>query len=106
MAIVTRKASDISGNEGTDDQFATVVVRQHPNISEPKALDVLVAELDAFKGITDLVILEITTPDGNKKDVAMRLADLNKVAPNMDDIVKSARGTRGRLPGTRVGNGS
>ena len=106
MAIVTRKASDISGQEGTDEQFAVVVVRQHPNVSEPKALDVLVSELDSFKGINDLVMLEIQMPDGTKKEIAMRLADLNKVAPNMDVIIKNARGTRGRLPGTRVGNGS
>ncbi|MGH3782317.1 MAG: hypothetical protein ACRDR6_22725 [Pseudonocardiaceae bacterium] len=106
MAIVTRKASDISGQEGSDEQFAVVVVRQHPNISEPKALDVLMSELDAFKSINDLVMLEIQMPNGTKKEVAMRLVDLNKVAPNMDDIIKSARGTRGRLPGTRVGNGA
>lgn len=106
MAIVTRKASDISGQEGSDEQFAVVVVRQHPHVSESKALDVLVDELGSFKSINDLVMLEIQMPDGTKKEVAMRLSDLNKVAPNMDDIIKNARGTRGRLPGTRLANGA
>lgn len=40
-------------------------VRQHSDIDQPKALDVLVTELSAFKDISeDLVILEISTLDG------------------------------------------
>lgn len=107
MAIVNKKVSDLSKEEGDDKEFAVVVVREHPNFDEPKALDVLVPELDKFKGLEDLVTLEVQMPDGTKKDVMMRLVDFNKIAPNMDDIVKNARKTRGRLPGTRVGsNGS
>lgn len=106
MAIVSRKVSDLSGQEGTDTQFALVVVRQHPDIDQPKALDVLAAEVDAFKEIGDLVMIEVTTPDGQKKDIAMKLADFNKLAPDMPTVLKNARGTRGRLPGTKVGNGS
>ncbi|WP_435212584.1 hypothetical protein [Streptomyces sp. bgisy034] len=107
MAIVSKKVSDLSGNEGNDEEFAGVVVRQYPGIDQPKALDVLVPELDQFKHISsDLVILEITTPDGKKHDAYVRLADFKKAAPNMDEIVKNARGTRGRVPGTRVGNGN
>lgn len=105
MAIVSRKVSDLSGQEGTDAEFATVVVRQHPDIDQPKALDVLATEAASFKEIGDLVMVEVTMPDGSKKDVAMRLADFNKLAPNMGEVLKNARGTRGRLPGTRIGNG-
>lgn len=105
MAIVSRKVSDLSGQEGTDAEFATVVVRQHPDIDQPKALDVLNTEADGFKEIGDLVMVEVTKPDGSKKDVAMRLADFNKLAPNMGEVLRNARGTRGRLPGTRIGNG-
>lgn len=36
----------------------------------------------------------------SKKEVVMTLA------PNMADMLKNARGTRGRLPGTKIGNGS
>lgn len=105
MAIVSRKVSDLSGKEGTDSEFATVVVRQHPDIDQPKALDVLAIEAEAFKEIGDLVMVEVTMPDGSKKDVAMKLADFNKLATNMGEVLKNARGTRGRLPGTRIGNG-
>lgn len=98
MAIVSRKVSDISGQEGADEQFATVVVRQHPKIDQPKALDVLVNELDLFEEVGDLVMLEIKMPDGGTREVYVRAADFNKLAPNMDQVLKNARGTRGRLP--------
>lgn len=105
MAIVSRKVSDLSGQDGADHEFATVVVRQHPELDQPKALDVLAAEVEAFKEIGDLVMIEVTMPTGHTKNIAMKLADFNKLAPNMGEVLKNARGTRGRLPGTRIGNG-
>ncbi|MFJ5234540.1 hypothetical protein ACIQBJ_32135 [Kitasatospora sp. NPDC088391] len=107
MAIVSRKESDLSGESGTDAEFASVVVRQHPSIDQPKSLDVLVSELDSFKDIGgDLVILEVRTPNGETRDVYMKVPDFNKLAPDMPKVLKEARGTRGRVPGTRVGNGN
>jgi hypothetical protein len=107
MAIVSQKVSDLSGKQGDDKQFAHVVVRQHPDIDQPKALDVLVPELKAFTDISDdLVILEITMPDGTKRDAYVPLEEFNKAAADMPKVLKEARGTRGRVPGTRVGNGS
>jgi len=106
MAIVSRKVSDLTGQEGADAEFATVVVRQHPDIDQPKALDVLATEVEAFKEIGDLVMVEVSMPTGHTKNIAMTLANFNKLAPNMADVLKNARGTRGRLPGTKVGNGS
>ncbi|WP_427921157.1 hypothetical protein [Streptomyces sp. cg40] len=103
---MNKKVSDLSKKEGDDGDFVVVVVRQHPTLDEPKALDVLPDELEKFVPIGDLVMLEIQQPDGTKKDVAMRLADFNKLAPNMDQVLKEARKTRGRVPGTRVGNGN
>lgn len=107
MAIVSRKESDFNGQSGADSEFAAVVVRQHPGIDQPKALDLLLTELDGFKDIgSELVILEITTPDNETRTVYMRVADFNKLAPDMPTVLKNARGTRGRVPGTRVGNGN
>ena len=104
MAIVSRKVSDLSGQEGSDDNFAQVVVRQHPKLDQPKALDVLVAELANFKDIGDLVVLEVRMPDTSTRDVYVRLSDFNKAAENMDAVLHAARGTRGRVPGTRNGS--
>lgn len=106
MAIVSRRVSDLSNKEGVDKDFVVVVVRQHPNLDEPKALDVLNAEVAKFVEVDDLVMLEIQQADGTKRDVAMRQADFDKLAPNMDQVLKDARKTRGRVPGTRVGNGN
>ncbi|WP_217239789.1 hypothetical protein [Streptomyces sp. AC555_RSS877] len=107
MAIVSRKVSDLSGEEASDKEFATVIVRQYPGLDQPKALDVLTAEVDGFKEIGDLVMLEVQPSTGDKYDVAMRKADFDKLAPNMQQVLKDARGTRGRVPGTKVnGNGS
>lgn len=104
MAIVSRKVSDLSGQEGSDDDFAQVVVRQHPKLDQPKALDVLVAELAAFKDIGDLVVLEVRMPNTSTRDIYVRLSDFNKAAENMDEVLHAARGTRGRVPGTRNGS--
>jgi response regulator RpfG family c-di-GMP phosphodiesterase len=80
-------------------------VREHPKLDQPKALDILVTEVQAFQkvAVTDLVVLEIKMPDNTTTDLVVKLADFNKVAPNMDDILAKARGTKGRLPGSRVG---
>ena len=107
MAIVSRKVSDFNGESGADTEFASVVVRQHPGIDQPKALDLLLTELEGVKDIGgDLVICEITTPNGATNTVYMKVTDFNKLAPNMTDVLKNARGIRGRVPGTRVGNGN
>ncbi|MEU9276549.1 hypothetical protein [Streptomyces sp. NPDC048341] len=106
MAIVSRKVSDLSNKEAPDKEFVVVVVRQHPSLDEPKALDVLTAEATKFVEVDDLVMLEVQQPDGTKRDVVMQLAEFNKLAPNMEEVLKNARKTRGRVPGTRVGNGN
>jgi hypothetical protein len=107
MAIVSQKVSDLSGKQGKDEDFAGVVVRQHPDIDQPKALDVLIPELKAFKDISGTIaILEVTFPDGTKKDMYVAEEEFNKAAPDMAEVLKAARGTRGRLPGTKVGNGN
>ncbi|MDX3840071.1 MULTISPECIES: hypothetical protein [Streptomyces] len=106
MAIVPMKQSDLNGEVGPDEEFAQVVVREHPNTDQPKVLDVQIKEVDSFKTIDDLVMLEITIPGEEKREVAMRLTDFNKLAPDMPTVLKNARGTRGRVPGTRVGNGN
>ncbi|WP_103530546.1 hypothetical protein [Streptomyces sp. SM11] len=104
MAIVSMKKSDLNGQVGDEGDFVQVVVRQHPEIDQPKVLDVMTAEVDQFKEIGDLVMLEVTMPDKTKRDIAMRLTDFNKLAPNMSEVLKEARGTRGRTPGTRMGS--
>lgn len=105
MAIVSRKVSDLSEQEGADNDFAQVIVRQHPSLDKDKALDVLVSELDLFKSVGDLVVLEVRMPDTSVREIFVKLSDFGKAAPNgnMDEILSRARGTKGRVPGSRNG---
>jgi hypothetical protein len=104
VAIVTRKISDITGAEAPEADFASAVVRQHPKVQEAKRLDVLPSELTDLKEVGDLVILEVKMPDGTSRELYVKYTDFAKVVP--DDTVIKAPGTRGRVPGTRVGNGA
>lgn len=103
MAIVQRKVSDVSGAEAPEEAFATVIVRQHPKVEQPRRLDVLPAELAELKEVGDLVVVEVRLPDTSTREVFVRYADFVKWCP--DEAVSSAPGTRGRVPGSRVGNG-
>lgn len=103
MAIVTRKVSDITGAEAPEGDFATVIVRTHPKITDAKRLDALPAELTELKEVGDLVILDVTQPDGTTGQLYVRYSDFSKLVP--DDVVIKAPGTRGRIPGTRVSGG-
>lgn len=96
MAIVTRMASDISGKEGAEDEFVTLVVREHVALDEARAFDVLPDELTALKGVDDLVVLEVGE-NGEKKQMVVKLSDFRKLLS--DDKVKAGRKTRGRRPG-------
>src|SRR3569833_2208860 len=81
IKVIQQKLSDLSGTEGTDDQFVEVIVRQH-------------------KPITDLVALEVRNADGTTRDVYVRQAEFDKWCS--DNALQNARSTRGRVPGTRI----
>jgi hypothetical protein len=95
MAIVSRMVSDITGKEGNEDEFVVMTVREHPEIDEPKALDLLPEEIAGMKDAGNLVVVEVS--NGEKKQLIFTLTEFRKVIS--DDIVKKARGTRGRRPG-------
>jgi hypothetical protein len=99
MAIVSRMISDLTGTEADKSEFVKLVVRQHPAVDEPKSLDVLPVEIAALKDAGDLVVIEVA--DGQKRQIAVALADFRKICP--DEIVRKAPGTRGRRPGFRPG---
>jgi hypothetical protein len=96
MAIVSRMVSDISGKEAAESEFVTLTIREHPGTDEPKALDILPDEISGLKEAGEIVVLEVGS-NGDKKQMVVTLADFRKVVK--DEIVKNARGTRGRRPG-------
>jgi hypothetical protein len=87
--------SDLTGTEGPEEDFVTLTIREHPAITEPKALDVLPDEIKDMKSAGELVVLEIG--NGEKKQMIVTLAVFRKLCS--DEIVKNARGTKGRRPG-------
>lgn len=97
MAIVTRKISDLSGLEAPEEQFATIIVRQHPKVAEPKRLDALPEDLEKLKPLGDVVVLEIRMPDTSTREIHVKHADFAKLMSD-DDLTK-APGTKGRQPG-------
>lgn len=103
MAIVTRKVSDLSGTEAPEDAFASIIVRHHPKTEDAKRLDALPNELEQFKSVGDLVILEIRNADLTTREMYIKYADFAKVMPD-ENFVKLP-GIKGRIPGTRL-NGS
>lgn len=99
MALVSKMISDISGAEANEADFIQLVVREHPAVDEPKSLDVLPAEVADLKNAGDLVLLEVKQ-NGDSKQLVVTLADFRKLVK--DDVVRRARGVRGRRPGTRI----
>lgn len=101
MAIVQRKVSDITGAEGAEGEFATLlIVRQHPKVDQAKHLDALPTELADLKAVNDLVVVEIRDADSSTREVYVRYTDFSKLVP--DAVMTNAPGTKGRIPGTRV----
>lgn len=101
MALVSRMVSDISGQEADEADFVQLVIRQHPAISDARALDVLPAEIEKLKTAGDLVVLEVGS-NGDKKQLVVTLAEFRKLVK--DEVVKKARATRGRRPGFSPGS--
>lgn len=98
MALVSRMVSDITGQEGAEEQFATLIVRDHPKVDEPKSLDVLPDEVKGLRDAPNVVTLELKM-NGETREFVVLLADFRKLVP--DEVVEAARGTRGRRPGFR-----
>ncbi|MEU2204238.1 hypothetical protein AB0P19_07105 [Microbacterium oleivorans] len=99
MAFKSIRVSDLTGAEGDDKDFVTVVVRQHPELDEPVQFDALPAELKSLKGLNDLVVLELR--NGETTQVVTTKTEFNKLSENIGEVLKNADGLRGRRKGFR-----
>jgi len=97
VAIISRRVSDLTGTEADESQFVRLVVRQHPAVSEPKALDVLPDEIAGLDDADEVVILEVHGRE--KRRLIVPLAQFRAICS--DAVVERAPGTRGRKPGYR-----
>lgn len=101
MAFKSVRVSDISGTEGDDEDFVTVVVRRHPKLEEPVQFDALPDEIKGLKSAGDLVVLEVK--NGETRQIVVTLAEFNKLSPNIDAVLANADGLKGRRKGFRPG---
>lgn len=104
MALVSKMVSDLTGKEGDQKDFVTLVVREHTAITEPKALDVLPDEIAALKSAGDLVVLEIRNPDTSISQLIVPLAEFRKIVK--DEVLSKGRGLKGRRPGYSPNGGN
>lgn len=100
MAFKSVRVSDLSGTEGNDDDFLTVVVRNHPGLDEPVQFDALPQELSELKGLANLVMLEIRKGE-EVRQVVTTVENFNELAEDMDTVLAGADGLRGRRKGFR-----
>lgn len=100
MAFKSIRVSDLTGTEGDDDDFITVIVRKHPELEEPIQFDALPDELKVLKGLKDLVVLELKGVEETTQLVTT-LAEFSKLSPNIGEVLDNADGLRGRRKGFR-----
>lgn len=97
MGLVSRRVSDVSGEELDELTYVNIVVKGHSKLDEAKQIDVSEGEAKAIKTVNGLVELELRPANGAATTVFATEAELGKVVPV--DILQRADGTRGRRKG-------
>jgi hypothetical protein len=100
MAFKSIRVSDLTGAEGSDEEFVSVIVRRHPAIEEPVVFDAKPEELKGLKNNDSLVVLEVKN-GGEPVQVVTTVSDFAKLSAHIDEVLKSAPSPRGRRPGFR-----
>lgn len=97
MGLVSKRISDVSGEELDELTYVNIVVKSHSKLDEAKQIDVSEAEAKSIKLVSGLVELEFRPANGPATTVFATEAELNKVAPI--ETLQRADGTRGRRRG-------
>lgn len=99
MAFRQMRVSDISGQDLSDSEVVTVVVR-----SAQKVFDAHVDELTPLKALSDVEELDLRYPNGETKTILVTKAEFSKLVPG-DKLAgfDSSRGRRSGYSPTRNG---
>jgi hypothetical protein len=62
VAVKVVHVSDLSGQQGAQDEFARLIVHEHPNYSTPITLEVLPSEIDDLPDENQYVSIELVQP--------------------------------------------
>lgn len=103
MGLVSRRISDVSGEELDEATYINIVVKGHSKLEEAKQIDVSEAEAKSIKTVSGLVELELRPANGDPVTVFATEAELAKVVSI--ETLAAADGIRGRRRGFRPNNG-
>ena len=85
MAVKQIRVSDLSGRQATEEQFAKLVVREHPQYQGPITLDVLPEELGELPDSDQYVSIEVIQPGERSGQRALLSLDrFNQLAASGD----------------------
>ena len=120
MAVKQVRVSDLSGQQATEEQFAKLIVHEHPQYQGPITLDVLPEEIGELPESEQYVSIEVIQPGERSGQRALLSVDrFNKLASSgdMNTVLMNAVAEqqprraaqprrRGRGRGTRDGQGA
>src|SRR4029434_6129338 len=85
VAVKQVRVSDLSGQQATEEQFAKLIVREHPQYQGPITLDVLPEEIGEVPESEQYVSIEILQPGERSGQRALLSVDrFNKLAASGD----------------------
>jgi hypothetical protein len=85
MAIKQVRVSDLSGQQAGEDQFARLIVHEHPQYQGPITLDILPDEIGQLPDSEQYVSIEIIQPgDGSGQRALLSVDRFNKLASSGD----------------------
>jgi hypothetical protein len=85
VAVKQVRVSDLSGQQATEEQFAKLIVHQHPQYQGPITLDVLPEEIGELPESEQYVSIEVIQPgDRSGQRALLSLDQFNKLAASGD----------------------
>ena len=72
MAVKQVRVSDLSGQQATEEQFAKLIVHEHPQYQGPITLDVLPEEIGELPESEQYVSIEVIQPGERSGQRALR----------------------------------
>jgi hypothetical protein len=93
VAVKQVRVSDLSGRQATEEQFAKLVVHEHPQYQGPITLDVLPEELGELPDSDQYVSIEVIQPgerSGQRALLSVERFNQLAAAGDMNAILKNA----------------
>ena len=97
MAVKQVRVSDLSGQQASEEQFAKLIVHEHPQYQGPITLDVLPEELGGLPESDQYVAIEVIGPgERSGQQAVLSLDRFNQLAAggDMSAILMNAVGTQ------------